>query len=65
MLIYFPQTQWVLAIDLERGGSHPEADCKILIKDQHLDSLVAQEEQVLAETKEALGGEFHRFIRTL
>lgn len=46
---------WVLAIDLERNGSHPEADNKILIKDQNLDSLVAQERQVLDETKLALG----------
>lgn len=46
---------WVLAIDLERGGSHPEADSRILIKDQNLDSLVAQESQVLEEAKTALG----------
>lgn len=46
---------WVLSIDLERSGSHPEADCKILIKDQNLDTLLAQEKQVLEETKTALG----------
>lgn len=53
--------KWVLAIDLEKTGSHPEADCKILIKDQNLDSLLAQERQVLDEAKEALGGELTTF----
>lgn len=48
--------QWVLAIDIERTGSPEEADSRILIKDQNLESLVAQEEQVLNETKIALDG---------
>lgn len=46
---------WVLAIDLERSGPNEEADIKILIKDQNLQSLVDQERQVLDETKQALG----------
>lgn len=46
---------WVLAIDLESTGPHPEADCKILIKQQSLDSLIEQETQVLEEAKLALG----------
>lgn len=49
--------QWILAIDLERTGPNEEADSKILIKDENLDSLVAQEKQVLDETKKCLGGE--------
>jgi RNA polymerase-interacting CarD/CdnL/TRCF family regulator len=47
----------VLAIDLESNGPHPEADNKILIKTQHVGSLVDQERQVLQEAREALGGE--------
>lgn len=48
----------MLAIDLERTGAHPEADCKILIKDSNLDSLVDQERQVLQEAQVALDGKF-------
>lgn len=48
--------QWVLAIDLESTGPQPEADTKILISSQYMNSLVEQEKQVLAEAKAALGG---------
>lgn len=51
---------WVLAIDLERGGSNPEADSKILITDQNASCLVAQEKQVCDEAKIILGGESSR-----
>uniref|UniRef100_A0A6G1S8A3 Dihydropteridine reductase n=1 Tax=Aceria tosichella TaxID=561515 RepID=A0A6G1S8A3_9ACAR len=47
---------WVLAIDLEKNGPHPEADNRILIKSQHVESLIDQERQVLQEAQEALEG---------
>lgn len=53
-----PNLQWVLAIDLEANGAHPEADSKILIKNQNLNSLVDQERQVVDDAKAALGGKY-------
>lgn len=46
---------WILAVDLQSLGVNSDVDASVLIKNVNLNSLVAQEEQVMADTKALLG----------
>lgn len=46
---------FVLSIDIEACGSHPDASESIGIKMDNMNSLLAQESQILSETKAILG----------